>query len=238
MFHFPNKVDWTLFFRFDKLWIENLNWAVISPAAKAVFPVIACHCNENGQSFPGEEVISALSGLTAKSVRKGIHDLEGYPGFEWEYYLTKRGKRGKRFFIKFPENGEKGRSFFFYRGIIDRGTWRELKPAAQALYPVMRYFSRYDADEDESIEDLSDFSNTYANRQWELCEAEIAELGKYAGINRHTVTEALKSLQSNFLFEPYIDESGQKTRKVYIKPHTHWKAGYLNEKLRSNVGAQ
>jgi len=246
MYHFPDEVDWTLFFRFDKRWIENENWARISPAAKAIFPVIACHCDEQGKAFPGEEVIAALSGLTAKSVRKGIKDLEGFPGFDWEHYLTRRGKRGKRFQITFPPKGEKGRSLFFYRGIIDSGIWRKkasekdrygLTPAAQALYPVMRYFGRYDYYEDENLDEVDDFNERFANRQWELCVAEVGQLSRYSGINRHTVVDAMKSLKGNFLIEAYETDSGEKAWKVFIMPQRYWPAAYLNRKLRSEAGA-
>jgi hypothetical protein len=254
MYHFRDEVDWTRFFRFDKRWIENMNWARISPAAKAAFPVIACHCDKHGEAFPGEETIAALSGRTDKIVRQGIHDLEGFPGFSWERYLTRRGKRGKRFMIEFPPKGERGRAFFFHRGIIDAGIWRKNKledwvpwkdkqdrsgliSAAQALYPVMRYFSRYDADEDETLEDLSEFDERYADRRWELCSAEVGQLAKYAGINRHTVTTAIKSLQDNFLLEPYKTGTGEKAWKVFIIPKRYWKAGHLNQKLRSEAGA-
>jgi len=237
MFHFSDKIDWSHFFRFDKRWIENMNWARIFPAAKTVLPVICCYCNERGESFPGEAVIAALSGMTAKSVRRGIHDLEGFPGYNWEHYLTRRGRQGKRFSIDFPEIGEKGHSFFFYRGIIDSGIWSELKPAARSLYPVMRYFSRYDADEDEDLEEVSDFDEHYANRKWELCNAEVGQLAKYAGINRHTVAEAMKSLQANFLLEPYVGGNGEKTSKVYLIPKKYWKASYLNQKLKIQAGA-
>jgi len=237
MFHFKDVADWKLFFRFDKQWVENMSWARISPAAKAILPVIGVHCNEHGEAFPGEEVIAALSGLTPKSVRKGIHDLEGFPGFHWEYYLTRRGRQGKRFFIDPPPKGEKGRSLFFYRIIIDGGMWSELKPAARSLYPVMRYFSRYDAYEDEDLENVSDFDEHYANRKWELCDAEAGQLAKYAGINRHTVAEAMKNLQKNFLLEPHEDSNAEKTSKVYLIPKKYWKTSYLNQKLKTQAGS-
>ncbi len=239
MYHFPNDIDWDIFFRFDKRLIENMNWAHISPAAKAIFPVIACHCDKKGVSFPGEETISALSGLTPKSVRKGIkNDLDGFPSFTWSHYQTRYGKRSKRFKIEFPQNNSiKGRTFFFYRGIIDSGIWRELKPTAQALYPVMRYFSRYDVDEDESIEDTSDFDEHFKNRQWELCGAEVGQLCKYAGINRRSFSGAIQSLEKNFLIEDHVDGCGEKLWKVYLRPKKYWKASYLNQKLRNKVVA-
>jgi hypothetical protein len=164
MFHFPHELDKNLFFRFDKRLIENMNWARISPAAKAVFPVIGCFCNERGDAFPGENTIASLSGLTPKSVRKGIrNDLDGFPGFNWTYYQTRYDKRGKRFNIALPRKDIKGQTFFFHRIIIDSGIWSELTPTAHALYPVMRYFSRYEADEDENDENTeSDFIERYS----------------------------------------------------------------------------
>lgn len=234
MFHFPDEVDWRPFFRFDKKWIEDMNWARISPAAKAVLPVIACHCNERGESFPGEETIAALSGLTTKSVRKGIHDLEGFPGFDWDYYLTRRGKRGKRFQVTFPPPRERGRVFFFSRGIMYGGIWSKLKPSARALYPIMRHFSHYVFDEDDgrvSVEHVCDFNEAYANRRYELCSAEVGQLIKHAGIHKSTQPDAIKSLRDNFLLEPDLDGSGN--WKVFIIPTHYWRASYLNQRLRS-----
>lgn len=235
MFHFSDDVNWTQYSRFDKRWIENMNWARTTKTARAIFPVILSHCNECGESFPGEETIAALSGLTEKSVRKGIHDLEGFPGFDWWYYLTRRGKRGKRFSIKLPPKGEKGRSFFFYRGVMDGGIWCNLKSSAQALYPVMRHFARYDQYEDEAMESADvgeDFLDVFTKRTWELCSAEIGMLARYAGINRRSVTEALKGLETNFLIERFQSSSGEYCWKVFIKPETIWKAGFLNEKFK------
>ena len=234
MFHFPNEVDCTLFFRFDKRLIENMNWARISPAAKAVFPVIACHCNERGDAFPGENTIAALSGLTPKSVRKGIrNDLDGFPGFNWTFYKTRYGKRGKRFNIAFPRKDIKGRTFFFHRIIIDSGIWSELTPTAHALYPAMRYFSRYEADQDENEETTdSEFIERYSQRRWELCYAEVGQLAKFAGVNRRSIADGLINLQNNFLIEPYHNECSEKIWKVYLIPKKVYKPSYLNQKLK------
>lgn len=237
MYHFSDDINWSLFFRFDKRWIENMNWSRLSSAAKAILPVIACHCNKHGESFPGEETIAVLSGLTAKIVRKGIHDLEGFPGYTWDHYLTRHGKRGKKFLIKFPPTDEIGRSFFFHRGIIDSGIWRELSPSAKALYPVMRYFSKYDIYEDHDAEDMCDVPTYYGKRKWELCNAENGQIAKYAGINRHTVKEAVENLKNNFLIQPYVTEMNEKTTKVFLIPEKLWKPSYLNQKLRSGASS-
>lgn len=231
-FHFPNEVEWTYYFRFDKLWIKNLNWARISSAAKTVLPVIAWHCNEHGKAFPGEERIAALSGLTVKSVRKGIIDLKDFPGFEWSYYRTCHGKRGKQYFIEFPPKYEKGRAFSLYRGIMDGGIWHELKPSAQALYPVLRYLSRYDVDKDGVEEDLSKFKESFAERRWELCCARIGQLAHLTGISRRSIADAMLSLQENFLVETHVDSNGKKAWKVFLIPDRVLSPHYLNQSLK------
>ena len=230
MYHFPDreKIDWTQYFRFDKKLIKNGNWARILPAAKAIFPVIGCHCNEHGQSFPGEKTIAALSGLTDKSVRKGISGLDGFPGFKWQYYKTRMNKHSKKFFIELPPKSEKGRAIFFHRGILEGGNWCQLKPAAQALYPVMRYFSYYDVQEDDEREEILGVEELYATRKWELCNTDIGELAENAGINRRSIKAALESLQESNLIEPYTDKTGEDMWKVYLIPPEIWKAGYLN----------
>lgn len=229
MFHFPDEVNLDYFFRFDRRWIENMNWARISPAARAVLPVVAVHCDEQGRSFPGEEAIAALSGRTPKTARQGIRNLAGFPGFDWEYYLTRRGKRGKRFTLKLPPKGEKGRCFFFYRAIFDGGNWAQLTPAAQSVYPVLRYFSYFDRNEVE--EPGESFDDDYLGREWELCGALQSEVSKYAGLSRHALPKAMDSLKKNFLVEPHDGGNGEHLWKVFIIPPSHWKRAYLNSQL-------
>jgi hypothetical protein len=235
MFHFPDEVDWKWFFRFDKRWIENMNWASISAAAKSVLPVIACHCNERGAAFPAEETISGLSGRTEKTVRQGISDLKGFPGFDWEPYKTKREKQSKKFHLELPPKRERGRSIFFYRVIMDGGLWSKLKPTAQALYPAMRYSAIYVNGQDEYSTEEGEFMDGYIKRKFEICDAEVGLLAHLAGIDRRSVKDAMQSLQANFLLEPY-DDSGWATdgtpRKVFILPAKIYLPSYLNQNLQ------
>ena len=71
MYHFSDDINYDVFFRFDKKWIEDMNWAFIPKASKAVFPVIAAHCNEKGEAsllkiqsqfWPGEAIEPRESG--------------------------------------------------------------------------------------------------------------------------------------------------------------------------------
>ena len=217
-----------------------MNWAMLSKSSKAVFPVIACHCDKKGLAFPGEKTIAALAGVTDKVARQGIKALDGFPGFEWNSYLTKRGKRGKKFFLKLPSDIKNGKAFPFHRFIFDSGIWSELKPTAKALYPVMRCFSYFDSggylnylSESQGIDlETNAFveDKEYKQRQFEICEAESGILAKFAGIHRNSLQSALSNLELKYLIE--LDEKPDAWR-VFLrsKDNKFFKRKYLNEKL-------
>ena len=190
MYQFKEGMNTRQHFWFDKKLIENMNWAMLPKSSKAVYPVIASYCNRAGIAFPGEEAIAALCGRTEKVVREGIRGLDGFPGFDFEYYTTKRGRRAKRYLLSFPRR-EKGRSFPFHKEIIEGGNWSLLKPTAMALYPVMRHFGYCD-DEQEPTDD-SIFID-FIGRDCDFCRAETNLLAKYSGISRSSISEALNSL--------------------------------------------
>ncbi|SDP57680.1 helix-turn-helix domain-containing protein [Desulforhopalus singaporensis] len=238
MYHFKEEWNRRGHFWFDKKLIENKNWAILSKASKSVFPVIASHRNEKGEAFPGEQAIAILSGLSDKTVRQGIRGLEDFPGIEIQNYVTKRGRRSKRYKIDKPPEVQ-GRSFPFYRGVFEGGNWLHLIPSAQALYPVMRYFGYFDSvvceiylyEEDAGGYDLHDFDAVYKDRKWDFCIAELDILAEYAGISKRSVYDALRSLGDNHLIENYSDED-LVGWKVFLLPTTIYNRDYLNEKTR------
>ena len=240
MFHFSEDLNETQFFLWDKKLIENKNWANLSKSAKCVFPVIACHCNQTGMSFPGEETLSALSGRSEKIVREGILNLQNFPGFRWEYYTTKRGRRSKKFFLTFPPK-KRGQSFPFYRFILESGIWQNLRPSSQALYPVMRLFGFFDlelySDEEEIEEEFHDYKNIYKQRDYDFCVAKKGNLVKYAGIARRSMPRALRDLEDNFLIEPLEENKGW---KVFLRSenNTYWKRDCLNSQIRKHQGGK
>jgi hypothetical protein len=232
---YPSKkfVNGINFFWWDKELIRNKDWAKLSKASKAVFPVIACHCNKKGIAFPGEETISKFCGRTEKTVREGITGLENFPNFKWNYYITKRGQRSKRFNVILPGAKEKGRSFIFYRWMIDSWMWQQLKPVAQALYPVMRTFAYFDRDEYHEIDDIEieddEFDEFYKNREFDYCTADTDILAEYAGISLNSLPVALENLEENLFIEKI---EGYDAWKVYLKSKNHllYKQNCLNNK--------
>ena len=234
MYQFKEECNSTQFFWWDKKLIKNMNWALLPKSSKAVWPVINCHANQKGIAFPGEQTIAILAGVSDKVARKGILSLEDLSGFEWNYYVTKRGKRAKKYFVNSPSINTNGSAFPFYKSILESGIWRELGYSAKSLYPVMRYFGYFDIEMYAAFEDLEiyegNFNEIYPTRKFDFCEAERDLLAKYAGLHRNSLYTALQDLEANFLIEP-ID--GYYCWKVFIrsKDDTYFERGYLNEKI-------
>jgi DNA-binding transcriptional ArsR family regulator len=240
MYQFSDPIDYDHFFRFDKWWIKNMNWALLRKSSKSILPVIAMHCDEMCLSYPGERTIAILAGLTDKTVREGIQGLNGFPGFEVSNYISNKGKRAKKYRLAFPSKCEKGRSFFFHRCIVEGGNWQELKQISHALYPVMRYFAYFEQDiyveKEKSLGETAstdeDFKNLFKNRKWDICEAEITILAKYTGISRPSVYEALEDLEKHYLIERLgLNGEGKVTWKVFLIPPKHYRREYLNTQI-------
>ena len=230
MYQFKEDFNGNQHFWFDKKLIENMNWAMLPKASKAVFPVIACHCNSKGLSFPGERTIAIMAGRSDKVVREGIRGLVGFPGFKIGFFTTRRGRKAKRFHLKMPPK-EKGRSFPFHKQIIEGGNWSQLKPSAAALYPVMRYYGYFD----ELTYDVTVFENyTFTERTHDFCEAETLLMAKYAGITRNSIHQALANLQDCCLIEP-VDRGNGREWKVFLRPPKYYKRDYLNEKTMGKL---
>jgi hypothetical protein len=144
MYQFKEEINSRQFFWWHKKLIKNMNWALLPKSSKAVFPVIACHANEKGEAFPSEQTIAILGGVSDKIAREGIRGLEEFPGFKLNYYISKRGKRAKKYSLKLLSNDDRGSAFPFFKFILEAGIWREMIPSAKALYPVMRFFGFFD----------------------------------------------------------------------------------------------
>lgn len=240
MYQFKDEVHENVFFRFDKLWIENMNWALLPKSSKAILPVIAVHCNKDEIAFPSEQTIAILSGLTEKTVREGIKGLLGFPGFKLDHYVTKCGRRANKFMFIFPPEDEKGRCFFFNKSIIEGGNWRFLKPVSKALYPVMRHFANFDLEVYLQNHEYAyqiyhpdkDFKEFYKAREWDICGAEIPIMAEYANITRPSVYEALNDLTDKELIKPMA-----KSRwKVFLSPHRTYNKEFLNREIIRRYG--
>jgi len=235
MYQFKEECNHNQFFWWKKKLIENMNWALLPKPSKAVFPVIACHANERGKAFPSEQTIAIFAGVSDKTAREGIRGLEAFPGFKLDYYLSQRGKRAKKYMLKLPSSNNRGSAFPFFKFVLEAGIWREMKPSAKDLYPVMRYFGFFDINQYAEFEDdleisENDFDVIYSDREYDFCDAEVNIMAEYAGLHRNSITAALNDLERNFLIEPLIGYNGW---KVFLKSKdsTIWKRDYLNKKV-------
>ena len=141
---FKYEINEVNFFRFDKDMVYYKQWAGLSYAAKAVFPVIAVHLNRAGEAFPGQERISALTGLNVKTVRRAIKELMKKmacftvkPGGR----ITARGRRSYLYHIHVPD----GPDFPFFKSVVEGYNWAVCGSLGRALYVTLRTFAHADA---------------------------------------------------------------------------------------------
>ena len=227
MYQFNPGINNANFFRFDRMLILTKRWANLSSASKSIYPVIGVHCDKSGLAFPSEETIAILSGRTPKTVIEGIAGLkESRVGFKVERYVTGRGHRANKYYLSLPPK-EKGRTFFFYKAVIEGGNWLHLSPTAQALYPVMKSFVFWDFFEEETEEE--DSIEVYANRDYDLSNPDQDVMCEYAGISHRSLYDALESLEEHDLIEKTDPYDGQDTWKVFRLPSKIYKRDYLNE---------
>lgn len=232
MYHFKKDIDHIGHFWFDNKLIEYKNWALLSQASKSIFPVIFSFRNsETRLAFPDQETIATLSGLSEKTVSNGIKGLNGFPNIQQIPYITRRGRRSIKFEIKVPAKS-KGGAFPFMKSVFEGGNWSMLSPSAQALYPVLRYFSWFDVDmyiDYENIDtDPCDFNDIYRDRKYDFFDGEYDILSEHAGFHYRSLQSALNSLKEHELIERY-DEGGRQGWKVFLEPARTYKRKFLNE---------
>jgi hypothetical protein len=228
MYQFKEEVNVTQYFHFDKRWIENMNWAALPSPSKSILPVIAMEVALKRNPSPKQTELAALSGLSLKSVIEGNKGMKMFPDFEMLDCVNRWGKRTYEYRLEIPTKQDKN-TFFFHRCIIDGGNWSELKPASQALYPVMRYYGRFDKDiyANETVSD-EDFDTIYKDRKWDICKADIKSLATFAHISRASVFNAFGDLERNFLIERMSSTDGW---RVFRIPSQRRQPNYLNEKI-------
>ena len=229
LFTFSSDIDWQHFFWFGKGLVAN-QWALMHPSAKAIYPIIAAHCDQQGIAFPGERRLAILAGRTDMVVRKGIRNLEDLGVIKVEPYVTRRGKRSKKFTLQLPSTNENGNAFPYFTCTLYAGNWSLLKPSAMAAYVAMRYWGFFDLDtydemEEESAEPV-DFDDIFKTRKCDYCEADASAIAGMAGITIRSLPSALADLQDKFLVE-----RTNGIYKVFLQPRKSWKASYMNQKI-------
>lgn len=224
------------FFYFNKNLVRTDIWANLGKCAKAIYPVIACHCDQKkgNKAFPSQLTIAILSGYKIPSVKNGIQELKNTSSMEFKV-LPERHHNSYEIILPARQSTAK---FKFHKAIIDSGTWRELSPSAKALYPAMRTLSHFnpeDLDEYAPEFDYEKFNfqdEVYSYRQYDFCTETKAELCRRAGIDRKSFETSLENLIEIGLVSPGTGDRGNEYWKVNFYPIRNWKQDYLNEKVK------
>ncbi|QLA16241.1 helix-turn-helix domain-containing protein [Desulfolutivibrio sulfoxidireducens] len=206
-------------------------WADMSLSAKSVLPVLLRHMDEHGIAFPGEGRIAAMSGLTRKTARRAVRELESRATIECKSRISRQGRRTKVYHMALPTEGVAMPSIF-----IDGGLWACIPPAARALCVAMRFFSRPRPDLDPEYGEWcaeEDYPEYLTEREADYCFAEPAVLRDFAGIGSRVFADATRSLVGHHFIEP--EPSRPDCWRVLIWPPKFMTVGYLNWRLRGEA---
>lgn len=216
-----------VFFRWDRGHFTDRRWKELPSAAKSVFPVIACHCDRDGSCYPGLKTISDLAGKSEKTVSKGIKALSSMKFLRFQYRMTSSGWWSKTYHIDFPRRDDRTkRCFWFYRSLIDDGTWAKLRRTSHALYPVMRCLGDYGRGTSMRAGDDAILRKNrihFENRLFDYCLSSPAELADYADISPRYIRTALDDLTEKGLIEPLEGMDGWRVF-VHSAGRDRWRA--------------
>lgn len=220
MYQFPQEINQVNFYRQSKPFVLRGHWAEMPKASKAIYPVIACHADEKGISYPGTETIAALAGIDSDTVTKGIKGLKDNTLLvrKIETYVTCKGHSAYRYHLDFPAM-EKGLSFPFYKSLLEGGNWAMLNSSGKALYMAIRAYAFYDE------YNLGFVMEDYVERTNEVCEADVKILCEFAGIHPKSFKSGLQSL-----IDCYLAEITQKNQiKIFIRPEKRFMSEFMDE---------
>ena len=217
-------------FPFPKAIINSGLWAKLPTAAKSVFPVIASYRNKNNLAWPMDTTIGILCGRSTASVNKGTLSLNELLPDYFKMEKTKLGKKRYRLTLSKNNLDEDGLDedgldedgtpdinafasdyFLFSKYVLESGAWHYLKPAAHALYPVIRSLAWFNVDiyrrlvkqnYDATSKEL------YPNREFDFLTKKNhskKHLAALAGINENSINGALADLQERRLIDIVAD---------------------------------
>jgi hypothetical protein len=221
---FPQNLRDNLYFKIPRWHIEDGYWGNLPLASKSIYPAILKHADAQGTCFPSELKISQMAGVTEKTVRVGLKGLDDFPDFNRKPYINRIGHSAYRY--KFKVMAEGVESISIKHGFINGGNWSRLTQCAQAIYPVLKCFCRWDYDLYTEYEEI-DYENDddsvsldpYPLRKYDFIYPDNKNVAQLAGISIRSIPSAYQSLSDNyFMIEDERMIEGWKTWRLFTLP--------------------
>lgn len=180
-------------------------WKFLSPSESAILVALGSHVIKSIWTFPSEERLGALSGLTPKTVRKALKGLTRFGLIEIHDRTTSAGQPGKRYKWLIPRSGKN--LLRIPHALINGGVWSKLPPASKKLYFAFRFFGRPDPklapEFDASEHPYGDWLGSdpdlrrefLMERKADYCKAARLKLCEFAGISDRRFKGALMGLE-------------------------------------------
>jgi hypothetical protein len=232
-YDFPGRINMERHFFFPKIFGPGQFGPKWSKAEIAVYPVLCSRANfEHNDWFQfSQDNLAKQAGVSVDTIHKGTREL-----VDGKYKLTKESdpllemkktSEGPRHFylyrVTFIRKDMierwKGEYFLFHTCIIESGVWSNLKPRAKALYLALRsvaiqdYQLYRDIEHENGFDWMTPYDEYLRDRNWDVVDCPLAELGRLVGINVTNIKLPLQQLERFGLVER-ID----RWWKVYLRP--------------------
>jgi DNA-binding transcriptional regulator YhcF (GntR family) len=210
------------FNRHDKDKVHTSWWSDMPRAAKRVYLLVHRHADQYGESYPKVETMAEEAGVDAKTISRGLKDLEKYTE-EFEFWVVKKEPKKQKYKYRIQQlPRDHPNTIRLYPELIDEGHFKKLSLSAISVYFAMRGLVSKVEKEANWVKVKGEGIETYKVPYAEV-EATNSKIAQAAGVDRRNMKEILRELMHALLIKPVEwDQEKMKVKGkkwvVYVLP--------------------
>lgn len=186
------------FFCFDKKLITKNGgvWRSLPSSTRSIIPSLMYHSNSNGKCFPSQATMAEHTGLSIRSINRGVSALNKLDGYDVDTKNKSYSNKVTNYIVN--TNFEDG--FIIGRSMIDSGRWSELSSGAKNLYLTLRLWSIIDHGDKSDDTGMSEYDKFRMNDV--IKYKNKADLSRHSGISRNMINKYIDELKiKDVIFE-------------------------------------
>ena len=210
------------FNRHDKNKVHTGWWSDMPKAAKRVYLLVHRYADQYGESYPKVETMAEEAGVDAKTISRGLKDLDEYTK-EFEFWVAYKEPKKQKYKYRIQQlPRDHPNTIRMYPELIDEGHFKKLSLSAISVYFAMRGLVSKVEKEANWVKAVGEGIETYKVPYAEV-EATNTKIAQAAGVDRRNMNQILRELRHALLIKPV--EWDQKKMKakgkkwvVYVLP--------------------
>jgi len=189
------------FNRHDKDKVHTSWWSDMPRAAKRMYLLVHRHADQYGESYPKVETMAEEAGVDAKTISRGLKDLEKYTE-EFEFWVVKKEPKKQKYKYRIQQlPRDHPNTIRLYPELIDEGHFKKLSLSAISVYFAMRGLVSKVEKEANWVKVKGEGIETYKVPYAEV-EATNSKIAQAAGVDRRNMKEILRELMHALLIKP------------------------------------